>query len=296
LITAKKSLGQNFLVDSRVAARVIDAVSPLPTDIVIEVGPGRGELTRSLVARSGYVIAVEIDRRLIDGLRSSLPPGKFTLVEDDALKVNWSQLAELAEVEVDRFRGSVVPSSTKRRVRVVANLPYYISTPIIERLIRARAILHDMTLMLQNEVADRITSEPGRKEYGSLSVLVQSYCIATKLFEVPPSAFKPAPKVRSAVVRLAVRVRAAVDVDDEDKFSALVRAAFAQRRKTIANNLKAFAGAISLPTSIDIALKKALIDGRRRAETLSIEEFNALYRAMYFEGTALTGETACYNP
>ena len=296
MITAKKSLGQNFLVDSRVAARVIDAVSPLPTDIVIEVGPGRGELTRGLVARSGYVVAVEIDRRLIDGLRSSLPREKFTLVEDDALKVNWSELAELAEAQVDPLRGSVLPASTKRRVRVVANLPYYISTPIVERLIRARGIINDMTLMLQKEVADRITSEPGRKEYGSLSVLVQCYCIATKLFEVPPSAFKPAPKVRSAVVSLVVRARAAVDVDDEDKFFALVRAAFAQRRKTIANNLKAFAGVIGLSTSIDVALERARIDARRRAETLSIEEFNALYRAMYFEGTPLPGETACYNP
>jgi 16S rRNA (adenine1518-N6/adenine1519-N6)-dimethyltransferase len=270
-------------------------VSPLPTDIVIEVGPGRGELTRTLVARSGYVVAVEIDRRLIEGLRSSLPREKFTLVEADALKVNWSELVELAQLEVARFRGSV-PASAKRRVRVVANLPYYISTPIIERLIRARAIIHDMTLMLQNEVADRITSEPGRKEYGSLSVLVQCYCSATKLFEVPPSAFKPAPKVRSAVVSLVVRARPAVDVDAEDRFFALVRAAFAQRRKTIANNLKAFVGAIGPSTSIDIALDRARIDARRRAETLSIEEFIALYGAMYLEGTAFPGGTACYNP
>ena len=198
MITPKKSLGQNFLVDSRVAARIIDAVSPLPTDIVIEVGPGRGELTRGLAARSGHVVAVEIDRRLIEDLRSSLPGEKVTVVEGDALKVNWSEVVEVA--------GSrVLPAEAKRRVRVVANLPYYISTPIIERLLRARGIIHDMTLMLQNEVADRITSEPGCKEYGYLSVLVQSFCIATKLFEVPPAAFKPAPKVRSAVIRLAVR-------------------------------------------------------------------------------------------
>ena len=287
MITPRKSLGQNFLVDSRVAARVINAVSPLPTDIVIEIGPGKGELTRALVARSGYTVAVEIDRRLIDGLRSSLAPEKFTLVENDALRVNWSELVELAEVEIDRFFGSASPASTKRRVRVVANLPYYISTPIIERLIRARGIIHDMTLMLQNEVADRITSVPGRKEYGSLSVLVQSYCIATKLFEVPPSAFKPAPKVRSAVISLVVRERAAVNVDDEDRFFALVRAAFAQRRKTIANNLKAFANTIELTTSIEAALEAARIEARRRAETLSIEEFTALYRAMYFKRTAV---------
>ena len=283
MITAKKSLGQNFLVDSRVAARIIDAVSPLPTDIVIEVGPGRGELTRALVGRSGYVIGVEIDRRLIDDLRASLPREKVTIVEADALKVKWSELAEIAEVEVDRFHRSVAPPNAKRRVRVVANLPYYISTPIIERLVRTRRIIYDMTLMLQNEVADRITSEPGCKEYGSLSVLVQCYCIATKLFEVPPSAFKPAPKVRSAVVRLVVRERAAVDVDDEDRFFALVKAAFGQRRKTIANNLKAIADPIAQSNPIDVALERARIEARRRAETISIEEFNALYRALYFE-------------
>jgi len=296
VITPRKSLGQNFLVDSRVAARIINAVSPLPTDIVIEIGPGKGELTRALVARSGHTVAVEIDRRLIEGLRSSLPREKFTLVEDDALRVNWSELAALGEVEIDRFFGSVPLTSTKRRVRVVANLPYYISTPIIERLIRAGGTIHDMTLMLQNEVAERITSLPGRKEYGSLSVLVQCYCVATKLFEVAPSAFKPAPKVRSAVVSLVVRERAAVNVDDEDRFFALVRAAFAQRRKTIANNLKAFVGSIGLTTSIEFALERAGIDARRRAETLSIEEFNALYGAMYFKRTAGPGETACYNP
>jgi 16S rRNA (adenine1518-N6/adenine1519-N6)-dimethyltransferase len=142
-------------------------------------------------------------------------------------------------------------------------------------------MMHDMTLMLQDEVADRITSEPGRKEYGSLSVLVQFYCIATKLFEVPASVFKPAPKVRSAIVRLVVRDRAAVQVDDEDGFFGLVRAAFAQRRKTIANNLKVFAGAVGLTASVEGALERAGIDARRRAETLSIDEFNALYRALY---------------
>ena len=283
MITAKKSLGQNFLVDSRVAARIIDAVSPLRTDIVIEIGPGKGELTRGLAARSGYVVAVEIDRRLVDNLRESLPPEKFALVEADALKVKWSELVELANAQLERFASSAPPASATRRVRVVANLPYYISTPLIERLVRARRIIYDMTLMLQNEVAGRITSGPGCKEYGSLSVLVQSYCVATKLFEVAPSAFKPAPKVRSAVVRLAVRERAAVEVEDEHRFFALVRAAFAQRRKTIANNLKVFAGAIGLPISTDVALERARIDPRRRAETLSIEEFNVLYRALYFE-------------
>jgi 16S rRNA (adenine1518-N6/adenine1519-N6)-dimethyltransferase len=166
-------------------------------------------------------------------------------------------------------------------VRIVANLPYYISTPIIEKLLSLGVRLFDMTLMLQKEVADRITTGPGRKEYGSLSVMVQYYCIASKLFEVPPSAFTPAPKVQSAVIRLTVRERPAVDVADEARFFALVRASFAKRRKTILNNLKAAARALEFSEPLELALKAASVAPQRRAETLSIEEFAGLCRALF---------------
>ena len=278
MIKAKKSLGQNFLVDTRVARRIVEAVSPLPTDVIIEIGPGTGALTRMLIERSGYVVAIEIDGRLVDELRGSVTAENFAIMEADALEVDWSEIAVSA---VERLLGHADREDAKPRVRIVANLPYYISTPIIERLLRAHRTIFDMTLMLQSEVADRITSEPGRKEYGYLSVLVQYHCAATKLFEVPPSAFKPAPKVWSAIVRLLVREWPAADVEDEAKFFALVRAAFAQRRKTIANNLKASAGALPFARSSEAALEQARIEGRRRAETLSIEEFASLYRALF---------------
>ena len=278
LIKAKKSLGQNFLTDQGVARRIIDAVSPLPTDIVIEIGPGTGALTWMLVERSGHVEAVEIDARLADALRRSLKADNLSIVTADALVLDWRELIKDARAKLG-FPGAA--DQDRRRVRIVANLPYYISTPIIERLLLVGRSVFDMTLMLQKEVADRITTGPGSKEYGYLSVMVQYYCIATKLFEVPPSAFTPAPKVQSAVIRLTVRERPAVEVSDEARFFALVRAAFAQRRKTILNNLKAASRALEFTQPLEAALEAASVVPQRRAETLSIEEFAALCRALH---------------
>ena len=277
MIRAKKSLGQNFLSDNLVARRIVNSVSPQPSDLIIEIGPGTGALTRLLVKTSGYVAAVEIDTRLIEELRRATVADNLLVVEADALEVNWVELISAAsESWMSRTRSQDEP-----RVRVVANLPYYISTPIIERLLRLRRRIFDMTLMLQNEVVDRIASEPGSRDYGYLSVLAQYHCVATKLFEVPPSAFAPAPKVQSAILKLTVRDRPAVDVSDEAKFFVLVRAAFAQRRKTIMNNLKAASGSLGFAEKIDTALQSAGIESKRRAETLSLAEFAALYKALY---------------
>ncbi|HKP12039.1 MAG TPA: rRNA adenine dimethyltransferase family protein, partial [Blastocatellia bacterium] len=162
-----------------------------------------------------------------------------------------------------------------------ANLPYYISTAIIERLMALGKRVTDMTLMLQSEVVERITSPPGGREYGYLSVLVQYHCQASKLFDVPPSAFRPQPKVQSAILRLSVRERPAVGVSDEARFFALVRAAFAQRRKTIANNLKAARHALGLTVEISAALEQAGIQPQRRAETLALDDFAALHHALF---------------
>jgi 16S rRNA (adenine1518-N6/adenine1519-N6)-dimethyltransferase len=280
LIKAKKSLGQNFLTDQRVARRIIDAVSPLPTDIVIEIGPGAGALTRMLVERSGYVEAVEIDARLADALRRSLKAENVSIVAADALGLDWGELITDAKSKLHSLRRD---DQDRKRVRIVANLPYYISTPIIERLLSMGRSVFDMTLMLQKEVADRITTGPGSKEYGYLSVMVQYYCIATKLFEVPPSAFTPVPRVQSAVIKLTVRERPAVEVSDEAKFFALVRAAFAQRRKTILNNLKAAARSLQFIEPLESALEAASVAPQRRAETLSLGEFAALSRALDHE-------------
>jgi 16S rRNA (adenine1518-N6/adenine1519-N6)-dimethyltransferase len=276
LIKAKKSLGQNFLTDQRVARRIIDAVSPLKTDIVIEIGPGTGALTRMLVERSGHIEAVEIDTRLADALRRSLKADNLSIVAADALLLDWGELITEAKAKL----GFPAADQDRGRVRIVANLPYYISTPIIERMLSVGRSVFDMTLMLQKEVADRITTGPGSKEYGYLSVMVQYYCIATKLFEVPPSAFTPVPRVHSAVIKLILRERPAVEVSDVARFFALVRAAFAQRRKTILNNLKAASRALEFTQSLESALEAASVAPQRRAETLSLEEFAALSRAL----------------
>lgn len=280
MIRAKKSLGQNFLTDEQVSRRIVETVSPQPSDIVIEIGPGTGALTRILIEQSGYVTAVELDERLIEELRAKILASNLSIIEADALKVDWDQLFDNA---VDDWRSISQSRAASPRLRVVANLPYYISTPIIERLVGLRSKLFDMTLMLQKEVVDRLASEPGSRDYGYLSVLVQFYCEATKLFEVPPSAFKPVPKVDSAVLRLTIRDRPAVDVQDEKRFFALVSVAFAQRRKTIMNNLKAAAAAMRFKNPIGQALTQAAVAPERRAETLSIEEFGKLYSALFLD-------------
>jgi 16S rRNA (adenine1518-N6/adenine1519-N6)-dimethyltransferase len=279
LIKARKSLGQNFLTDDHVARRIIEDVSPTRKDAIIEIGPGTGALTHMLAARSAHVTAVEIDSRLADELRERSKIDNLTIVNADALTVSWDEIINDATSSLGAAPGA---SGTSGRVRVVANLPYYISTPIIEKLLSVGHRIFDMTLMLQKEVADRVTGEPGGKEYGYLSVLVQYYCAATMLFEVPPSAFTPAPKVNSAVIRLRVREQPAVKVADVRGFFAMVRASFAQRRKTILNNLKAAAATHEFAVCPESALEAASVAPQRRAETLTIEEFARLYASLYF--------------
>ncbi|MEK6300983.1 MAG: 16S rRNA (adenine(1518)-N(6)/adenine(1519)-N(6))-dimethyltransferase RsmA [Acidobacteriota bacterium] len=277
MIKAKKSLGQNFLIDTRVSRRIVDAVSPRDTDIIIEIGPGTGALTSLLAERAGRVLAVELDRRLADELRSKLARFEnVSVVWHDALTLEWEDFIRRAESDFTATRGDTVP-----RVRVVANLPYYISTAIIDKLLVQRSRIFDMTLMLQREVVERITSGPGSRDYGYLSVLVQYHCEASRLFDVPPEAFKPAPRVDSAVARLLVREQPAVRVQDESKFFAVVRACFAQRRKTILNNLKAASSQMTFLSPIEEALRAAGVEPRRRAETLSLAEFAALAGALY---------------
>jgi 16S rRNA (adenine1518-N6/adenine1519-N6)-dimethyltransferase len=282
MIRAKKSLGQHFLSDAKVIRRIVLAVSPGPSDAVIEIGPGAGAITRPLAAEAGYVCAIETDSRMVARLNNRDKPANLSIVEGDALSTDWDGMIDLT---IEEWRRNVGESLATPRIRVAGNLPYYISTPILQKLIGNRKRIFDITVMLQDEVVDRIASPPGSREYGYLSVVAQFYCKVEKLFEVPPSAFKPAPAVRSAVVRLTVLEQPAVAVDSEERYFSVVRVAFAQRRKTILNNMKAAAGPLAARRPLDEAFRLAGIDSRRRAETLSLQDFARLYHGLYDFGS-----------
>lgn len=259
---AKRSLGQNFLVKSQYSEQIVASVRPQPDETIIEIGPGQGALTELLIASGARVVAVELDRELAPMLTAEFANrANFKLIEADALKVQFCEV--------------IAPAA---RARVVANLPYNISTPILQRLIQHRHCLTEMTLMLQREVVERIIAGPGGKECGYLSVFVQFYCEAEKLFDIPPGAFRPVPKVVSSVVRLKVRPRPAAEVNDEEVLFELTKILFAQRRKTIFNNLRAGAAKLGLAdvARINQALSATELDPQRRAETLSIAELARL--------------------
>lgn len=266
--TPKKHLGQNFLEDERVIERIVREVQPLADDTIVEIGAGRGALTSRLVKLAKRFYAIEFDRDLIPLLgRRFATHQNFTLIEGDALALNLCAVIHPA------------PSA-----RVVANLPYYISTAILQRLIEQRACLTEMVLMLQREVVERITAPPASSARGFLSVLVEAYCEAEALFDVPPTAFRPVPKVWSSVVRLSVRRPVAIGVVDEQLLWRIVSTGFAQRRKTIFNNLRSaqadLGERIEQAGGALRALESAGIEARRRAETLTLEEWKSLTRTL----------------
>jgi 16S rRNA (adenine1518-N6/adenine1519-N6)-dimethyltransferase len=265
---SKRRFGQNFLVDGGVVDRIINAVSPRTDETIIEIGAGRGALTARLLETTGRVVAIEFDRDLLSSLREKFSgASNFVLIEADALTTD--------------FCAAIAPA---QRARVVANLPYNIATAVLQRLIEQRRCLSEMTLMLQREVVDRITAEAGSTERGYLSVLVEAYCEAEQQFDVAPQAFRPVPKVWSTVVNLRVRPKIGAEVKDEALLWQVVSAGFAQRRKTILNNLR------DAPLNIQELLKKrggasivlcdAGIPPLRRAETLTLEEWAMLVNAI----------------
>jgi 16S rRNA (adenine1518-N6/adenine1519-N6)-dimethyltransferase len=265
---AKKSLGQNFLVDESYARRIVGAVGPRAGETVVEIGPGRGALTERLVEAAGRVVAVEFDRELARLLRERFAGREsFSLIEADALEVDFCE--------------AVAPAPS---ARVVANLPYNVSTAILQRLLRQRRCLTELVLMLQREVVERVTAPPGSTERGYLSVLAEAYCEAEALFDVPPGAFRPVPKVWSTVARLRVRAGDSTAGADEELLWRVVGAGFAQRRKTIFNNLRSAPGAlgrtIERAGGAAAVLEAASVEPRRRAETLTVAEWAALARAL----------------
>ena len=220
----KKSLGQHFLHERGVIDKIILAIDPQPGDRIVEIGPGRGALTLPLLARHGAVTAIEFDRDLLVPLAAAASDvGQLTLVSADALNVDLTALAG------------------GEPMRLVGNLPYNVSSPILFHALDHAAAIRDMHFMLQKEVVDRMAAAPGSKVYGRLSVMLQAYCRVTPLFKVPPGAFRPPPKVDSAVVRLVPRAAAEIGIADRTRFAAVVRAAFGQRRKTLRNALNGVA-------------------------------------------------------
>ncbi len=262
---AKKSFGQNFLTDQNYINKITSALNPQENETIIEIGAGRGALTEKLLESGVNVVAIELERQMITVLRERFGSFEnFQLIEQDALKTNFIELLNPKSQILN-------PKSAK----LVANLPYNISTAILQRIIEQREVFSEMILMFQREVVERITAEIGNSERGFLSVLVQNYLDAEMLFEVPPSAFRPSPRVNSAVVRLMPKAKN--NVQNEKLFREIVSAAFMQKRKTIFNNLKNAPPDLRDKFSeISALLDQCSIVPNRRAETLTIEEWRCL--------------------
>ena len=265
---ARKRFGQHFLEPAWVR-KVVTRIAPAPGDLLLEIGPGRGALTRELVAGGAGVVAVEVDRDLAAALAADLGP-RARIVTGDVLRVDLARI-------VRELAGSAPPG---RRVRVVGNLPYNVTSPIVIRLLevaRETGQVADAVLMVQHEVAERLAAGPGGGDYGPLAVAVQLWADVERLLTLPPGAFRPPPRVVSALVRLVFRPPR-VEVADAPLFGALVRAVFSQRRKTLANALRPFAARRGV--SAERVLGAAGIDGRRRPQTLDLAELAALARAV----------------
>lgn len=252
----KKSLGQNFLVDKNIQEKIIQSANLKKSDIVLEIGPGRGELTSFLLEKVQKVIAVEIDPGLCAILRDKFSAYKnFELINQDILKFN--------------IRGFIQKG---KKLKVVANLPYYISTPIITHLFERREVIKEIYLTLQKELASRLTTGPGSKEYGSISCFVQFYSRAQILFPIKNTSFWPPPKVDSSFLKLKILSKPKVKVSDEQLFFKLIRSAFNQRRKSLKNSL-----GLLLPQSLlKDCLKSAKLKPNLRAEDLSLADFARL--------------------
>jgi 16S rRNA (adenine1518-N6/adenine1519-N6)-dimethyltransferase len=246
----KKHLGQNFLYDPMILDNIIRAAGLSGEDTVVEIGPGPGKLTRKLAESVKKLIAIELDPELYEKLKGDfIAYRNVEIIHADAMKFPFEDIGEF---------------------KVVANIPYYITTPIIFRLLDAKKYLKSMTLTIQKEVAERIVAHPGGKDYGVLTIMVQYFAQAELMFIIPKEAFRPIPKVDSAVVHIKILERPRVLVRDEKMFFRLVRTAFSQRRKTLSNSLK------GLGEGVRDVMISAGIDPQRRPETLSLEEFAKL--------------------
>ena len=264
LPTAKKSLGQNFLIDEDVIAAIVDGSDVDEESLVIEIGPGTGVLTCPLAEQAGRVVAIELDERMIEPLRvKTFSYGNVEVIHGDILEVD---LNEIIKRETEEYG--------LKTVRVVGNLPYYITTPIIMKLLEMGTAADSITAMMQKEVGDRIAAEPGTKYSGAITYSVHYYSEVSKIVDAGRECFYPAPKVDSVVLRMDIRDEKAVSVEDEEFFFRCIKAGFTQRRKTLLNSMTTLG--MYDKEQITGALERAGIDPSRRAESLSMEDFARL--------------------
>lgn len=256
-----KSLGQNFLIDDNIVDKIVAGAGIGPGDKIIEVGPGIGTLTREMASRAQNLMAVEIDKNLIPILEDTLGDyDNVKIVNEDIIKAD--------------IRGLIDENLGGGPVKLVANLPYYITTPIIMRFLEENINVTDIVVMVQKEVAERMNAQPGGKDFGALSVAVQYYCDTEIIAKVPRHLFVPQPNVDSIVIALRVRPERKYKVDDEDLYFKVVKAAFGQRRKTLLNSISSMGNLAK--DQVKEALEEAGIDPKRRGETLSLDEFAIL--------------------
>ena len=260
---AKKRFGQNFLVDNSIINHIVDSIQPQPDDLMIEIGPGLGAMTKPLLSRLKQLNVIELDRDIIPKLINNCVFSDIT--NKDKLIVNQH---DVLKFDFESF----YKQHSEQKLRIVGNLPYNISTPVLFHLLNYRNLIQDMHFMLQKEVVDRIVATPGIKNYGRLSVMLQTYCMTQSLFEVPPYAFEPAPKVDSAILRLIPRPQFDEQIDDFSLYEQLVRQAFSQRRKTLKNTLK--------KTCSVEQIEQAGLSPAQRAEELSVSDFVNLYKCI----------------
>ena len=271
--TFKKSFGQNFLTDTNILQKIVDTAEIDKNVNVIEIGPGIGALTEFLAENAAEVMAFEIDDRLVTILADTLRDfDNVTVVNQDILKVDLAQY-------IAEFKNPDLP------IKVVANLPYYITTPILMHLIESGIPFSEFVVMMQKEVADRISAQPNTKAYGSLSIAVQYYMTAKVAFIVPRTVFVPAPNVDSAILKMVRRERPAVEVQDEKFFFKVTKASFVHRRKTLWNNLTSYFGkSEEVKTKLERALEKADLAANVRGEALDLAAFARLSDALKSEG------------
>lgn len=267
----RKSLGQNFLVDANIVNKIVDAAGISENDTVVEIGPGLGVLTRTAAQKAAKVLAVEVDRGLLPILGETLAGfGNVQLVQGDALTIDFDSLVQQ----------NAATNGGPGKFKILANLPYYITTPLVMHILNGKYNFSLMVIMIQQEVAERLKAVPGGKDYGSLTVAVRYHTEVEYLFRVPRTVFIPRPEVDSAVVRLIRRDQPAVDVPDQDLFFRVVRGAFGQRRKTLLNALGSAFKDLNRGL-LEETLTSAGIDPGRRGETLSLEEFASVSRKLY---------------